>query len=149
LARLPEYMVPAAYVRLERMPLTGNGKLDRKALPAPEAEAYTQRGYEAPRTAAEEAVAGIWAELLKRERVGRQDNFFEMGGHSLLAVAVIERMRRLGMPVDVRALFTNPTVAGLAAARSGEEKRVAVPPNRIPHSSKGSTKSSKVTEIRI
>ena len=113
---LPEYMVPAAYVRLERLPLTPNGKLDRKALPAPDGDAYAVRGYEAPLGEIEETLAGIWAEVLKVERVGRHDNFFELGGHSLLAVTLIERMRRAGLQADVRALFATPTLAGLAAA---------------------------------
>ena len=115
--KLPEYMVPAAYVRLERLPLTANGKLDRKALPAPEGDAYAVKAYEAPEGEIEETLAGIWAEVLKVERVGRHDNFFDLGGHSLLAVTLIERMRRSGLQVDVRALFATPTLAELAAAR--------------------------------
>src|SRR5262249_21412208 len=91
--KLPEYMIPAAYVRLEKLPLTANGKVDRKALPAPEAGAYGSNGYEAPIGAMEVAVAGIWTELLKMERVGRQDNFFELGGHSLLATQFVSRVR--------------------------------------------------------
>ena len=90
-ARLPEYMVPSAYVRLERMPLTPNGKLDRKALPAPEGDAYAMKRYEEPVGETESALAAVWAEVLKVERVGRLDNFFELGGHSLLAVRLIER----------------------------------------------------------
>ena len=77
--RLPEYMVPAAYVELKRLPLTANGKLDRKALPAPDAGAYATRGYEEPQGEMETGLAAIWRELLKVERVGRQDNFFSTG----------------------------------------------------------------------
>ena len=103
-SKLPDYMVPAAYVRLTVMPLTPNGKLDRKALPAPEVDAYAVHGYEAPQGEIETALAAIWGDVLKLDRVGRHDNFFELGGHSLLAVTLIERMRRKGLQVDVRAL---------------------------------------------
>ncbi|HEV2149306.1 MAG TPA: phosphopantetheine-binding protein, partial [Longimicrobiaceae bacterium] len=112
--RVPEYMVPAAYVRLEEMPLTPNGKLDQRALPAPEGEAYARRGYEGPQGEVEQALAEIWAEVLRLEHVGRWDHFFELGGHSLLAITLIERMRRRGLHTDVRALFTKPTIADLA-----------------------------------
>ncbi|MGB8988836.1 MAG: amino acid adenylation domain-containing protein, partial [Candidatus Sulfotelmatobacter sp.] len=132
LARLPEYMVPPAYVRLPSMPLTPNGKLDRKALPAPEADAYAVRGYEAPRGEIETALAAIWGDVLKLERVGRHDNFFELGGHSLLAVILIERMRRKGLQVDVRALFAASTLAELAATVEAKANIITIPPNRIP-----------------
>jgi amino acid adenylation domain-containing protein len=128
---LPEYMVPAAYVVLEALPLTPTGKLDRKALPAPEFASDVDR-YVAPRTPAEEVLAGIWAEVLKVERVGVHDNFFALGGHSLLVVTLVERMRRRGLRADVRALFVTPTVAELAAAAEGDSHEVAIPPNRIP-----------------
>src|SRR4030088_1782543 len=100
---LPDYMVPAAYVRLDALPLTPNGKLDRQALPAPEGDAYARRGYEAPVGAVEETLASIWSEVLGHERVGRHDNFFELGGHSLLAVRLISRVRQdLGVELGLR-----------------------------------------------
>jgi aryl carrier-like protein len=131
LAVLPEYMVPAAYVRLEKLPLTGNGKLDRKALPAPEADAYGAGGYEAPEGETEAKLAQIWAEVLKIERIGRHDNFFSLGGHSLLAVTMIERLRRIGLRLDVRAIFATPTLAGMAATAETIPS-IQVPANRIP-----------------
>ena len=128
---LPEYMVPAAYVRLEVMPRTTSGKVDRKALPAPDAGSYVSREYEAPEGEAEVALARIWSEVLRRERVGRHDNFFELGGHSLLGVTLMERMGRAGWHADVRALFTTRTLAELAASMGRESTDVVVPPNGI------------------
>jgi non-ribosomal peptide synthetase component F len=114
--QLPEYMVPAAYVEMEQWPVTSNGKLDRKALPAPEGEAFLVQTYEPPEGETEQTLSQIWSELLGVERVGRQDNFFELGGHSLLAVSVIERMRQAGLQADVRSLFETPTLTALASA---------------------------------
>jgi amino acid adenylation domain-containing protein len=128
---LPEYMVPAAYVRLDALPLTPNGKLDRKALPAPEGDAYVTRGYEAPIGEIEQALAEIWAVVLKVERVGRYDNFFELGGHSLLAVSLVGRMRQRGLHVDMQALFSTSSLAELAAAVGGTAADVDVPANRM------------------
>ncbi|WP_287321762.1 non-ribosomal peptide synthetase, partial [Mesorhizobium sp.] len=128
--RLPDYMVPAAFMRLAALPLTPNGKLDRKALPAPADEAYARAAYEAPRGGIETALAQIWAELLGVERVGRHDNFFELGGHSLLAVQLMERLRRLSLGVDVRTLFASPVLSDLAASL-GSHHEVAVPANLI------------------
>ncbi|MES1260290.1 MAG: amino acid adenylation domain-containing protein, partial [Acidobacteriota bacterium] len=126
--KLPEYMVPAAYVRLEKFPLTQNGKLDRKALPAPDGDAYGVRGYEAPVGEIETAVAEIWAEVLKIERVGRHDNFFELGGHSLLAVRAISRLREaLNVEVAISDLFAYPVLAELARA-AGSAGRATLPP---------------------
>jgi acyl-coenzyme A synthetase/AMP-(fatty) acid ligase/aryl carrier-like protein len=133
LAALPEYMVPTAYVALEAMPLTPNGKLDRKALPAPEVDAYAARGYEAPVGEIETALAEIWAEVLKLERVGRHDDFFALGGHSLLVVRLIERMRERGLHTDVRAFFVTPTVAALASSVMDESDVVQVPSTKIPN----------------
>ncbi|WP_207284216.1 phosphopantetheine-binding protein, partial [Pseudomonas sp. FW300-N2F2] len=128
---LPGHMVPAAYMRLDALPLTRNGKLDRRALPVPDSDAYSGRGYEAPQGEVETALARIWSELLKVEQVGRYDNFFELGGHSLMAVSLIERMRQVGLSADVRVLFSQPTLAALAAA-VGSGSEVSVPANLIP-----------------
>jgi amino acid adenylation domain-containing protein len=129
-AGLPDYMVPAAFVKLDRLPLSPNGKLDRKALPDPEQSAFVARAFEPPDGEIEQKMAALWAELLKLDRVGRHDNFFELGGHSLLAVTLMERMHRQGLPGDVRALFTTPTIAGLAASLASSPLEV-VPPNGI------------------
>ncbi|HEY0022714.1 MAG TPA: amino acid adenylation domain-containing protein [Longimicrobium sp.] len=114
LRNLPEYMVPSAFVALDALPLTPNGKLDRKALPAPDFAPREDR-YVAPRTPTEEALAEIWAETLRLERVGVHDSFFELGGHSLLATHVVSRLRQVfGVDVPLRALFDEPTVAEMA-----------------------------------
>jgi arthrofactin-type cyclic lipopeptide synthetase C len=126
--QLPEYMVPAAYVWLERFPLTSNGKVDRRALPAPEAQARTERGYEPPATETEIALAGIWAEVLGVERVGRWDDFFELGGHSLRAVQIVARVRQLlGTDVSLGELFVRPVLADFALVLE-QAIRVELPP---------------------
>jgi amino acid adenylation domain-containing protein len=115
--QLADYMVPSAFVRLDAFPLTGNGKLDRAALPAPAAEAHVTRAYEAPLGPVEEAIARIWRELLGLERIGRQDHFFELGGHSLMAIQLCARLREaLQVELPLREVFTQPTLAALAAA---------------------------------
>jgi amino acid adenylation domain-containing protein len=130
-AALPEYMVPAAFVLLERLPLTPNGKLDRAALPAPAATAAAARSHEPPLGATETVLARIWCDVLGLERVGRHDHFFELGGHSLLAMQVVTRVRQdLEVELPVRDVFASPSVARLAArldelqARSGPAFRV-------------------------
>ena len=120
LENLPEYMVPAAFVHLDAIPLTNNGKVDRKALPAPEGDAFATRGYEAPVGETEEALASIWTEVLGVERVGRKDHFFEMGGHSLRAVQVVARVRQvLGAEVALADVFTYPVLEALAGRIEG------------------------------
>ena len=110
---LPEHMVPSAFVLLDALPLTPNGKVDRAALPAPEAPAES---YVEPRTPTEEALCALFGELLRRPRVGAQDDFFRMGGHSLLAMRAISRIRdRLEAELPLRAIFDAPTPAALAA----------------------------------
>ncbi|HEX6290904.1 MAG TPA: amino acid adenylation domain-containing protein, partial [Herpetosiphonaceae bacterium] len=111
---LPDYMVPSAFVFLDALPLTANGKIDRRALPAPDFE-HLKQTYVAPRTPDEETLAAIWAQVLKIERLGVHDNFFELGGHSLLATQVVARIRdafKVEMPLHT--LFESATVAGLA-----------------------------------
>jgi amino acid adenylation domain-containing protein len=131
-SHLPEYMVPAAYVELEELPLTANGKLDRKGLPEPGGEAYVAAKYEEPVGEVEKKLAEIWAEVLKVERVGRHDNFFQLGGHSLMTVGLIERMRSNGIGVDVRAIFASPVLSELAANAGRNNSWIEVPPNLIP-----------------
>jgi aryl carrier-like protein len=124
-------MVPAAFVKLDKLPLSPNGKLDRKALPDPGKNAFASGAFEAPVGEVEQKMAVLWAELLKIEQVGRHDNFFELGGHSLLAMTLIERMQQQGLAGDVRALFTTPTIAGLANAADSRALQSAAPENRI------------------
>ncbi|HEU0052779.1 MAG TPA: condensation domain-containing protein, partial [Longimicrobium sp.] len=113
--RLPEHMVPAAYVHLEALPLTPNGKVDREALPSPDGEAYARRGHEAPVGEVERALAEIWSEVLGVERVGRHDDFFELGGHSLLAVQMAARVQQLlEVEVEPGKAFECPVLKDLA-----------------------------------
>ena len=115
--RLPDYMVPGAFVSLPALPRTPNGTIDRLSLPAPRPEDRAEEGaYRAPRTAVEEIVAGIWAQVLGVERVGVADDFFELGGHSLRAVQIVARIRAaLGVELPLPAVFQAPTVQALAA----------------------------------
>ncbi|MGB3126740.1 MAG: amino acid adenylation domain-containing protein, partial [Pseudomonas sp.] len=108
---LPEYMVPAHMLLLDRMPLTANGKLDRKALPEPDAS-LLQQAYVAPHSELEHKVAAVWAQVLGLERVGMGDNFFELGGHSLLATQAMLRLReQLGLDITIKTLFTTADLA--------------------------------------
>ncbi|HEU0078246.1 MAG TPA: AMP-binding protein, partial [Longimicrobiaceae bacterium] len=131
--RLPEYMVPSAFVTLDAFPLTPNGKVDRRALPAPDAQAAASEAGELPRGPVEEVLAGMWAELLRAGAIHRGDSFFERGGHSLLATRLVSRIARgLGVELPLRTLFAAPTLAALAAqveaARAAAGETVRIPP---------------------
>jgi amino acid adenylation domain-containing protein len=120
--RLPEYMVPASFTWLDALPLTANGKLDRRALPAPEFEAVDPTQLREPRTATEREVAEVWVALLGLERIGVDEDFFELGGHSLLAAQLAARLRtRLQRPLSVRAVFEHSSVSALAAFLDGAQ----------------------------
>jgi amino acid adenylation domain-containing protein len=124
-ARLPEYMVPAAFVALDALPLSPNGKVDRKALPAPDfGSAADKNEYVSPRTETEATVAKIWSELLGVKQIGVKDNFFALGGHSLQATRLQARMEKeLGQKLPLAALFQHPTIEGLAAALSPQTEK--------------------------
>lgn len=115
-AVLPPHMIPSAFVCLTKFPLTPNGKLDRKALPAPNRDAVASRQFEAPQGVVEEAIAEAWRALLKVDRISRNDHFFELGGHSLLVVSLMDRLREQQLPIDVRTVFTTPVLHELAAS---------------------------------
>ncbi|WP_334190627.1 amino acid adenylation domain-containing protein, partial [Noviherbaspirillum sp.] len=125
---LPDYMVPAAYVIMDALPMTANGKLDRKALPAPGAEAFASIDYAAPEGMVEETLAAIWADVLKLERVGRHDHFFAMGGDSLLIMRVVSQLREtLGIEVSVTQLFEYPVLSDFARTLADAQRSVLPP----------------------
>jgi hypothetical protein len=110
---LPDYMVPSVIVVLDALPLNANGKVDRKALPAP--EFTSDRAYEAPEGEVEQALAAIWAEVLGVARVGRSDNFFELGGHSLLAAQTVARVQSaMQMDLAIKDVFLHPVLSEMA-----------------------------------
>ncbi|HXQ73964.1 MAG TPA: amino acid adenylation domain-containing protein [Pyrinomonadaceae bacterium] len=147
--RLPEYMVPSVFMMLEEMPLTANGKVDRRRLPEPDtSRPELEAGYVAPATEEEELVAGIWAEVLGLERVGVNDNFFELGGHSLLATTIAARIYELfQLELPLRTLFEAPTVATLAIAIENAKKHdsVSVTPTPIMPLSRESLRRSRLS----
>ena len=116
--RLPDYMLPSAFVFMDAIPLTPNGKINRHALPAPDGDRpELETAFVAPRNAIERTVAQVWSDILRIERVGVYDNFFALGGHSLLATQIISRIRdAFQIDLPLRSLFESPTVAGLAIA---------------------------------
>src|SRR5689334_13556546 len=123
--RLPEYMIPSAFVMLEELPLTVNGKVDRRALPAPDSSRpKLEKVYVAPRNEREEKLAGIWSHVLGVEKVGVHDNFFELGGDSIRSIQVVARARQQGLLISTRQLFQHQTIETLASAEqaaAGEE----------------------------
>ncbi|MGW7415279.1 amino acid adenylation domain-containing protein [Streptomyces sp. NPDC054863] len=113
---LPDYMIPAAFVTLDALPLNANGKLDHARLPSPDGDAFARHTYEAPRTATEKWLAEVWSEVLGTERVGREDRFFALGGHSILVFQVIGAARRAGLPLSLLMIYRDDSVAAVAAA---------------------------------
>ncbi|WP_281925870.1 condensation domain-containing protein, partial [Flavobacterium collinsii] len=128
---LPEYMVPMIWVELAEMPLTSNGKLDRKALPDVDSSDLSRKEYVAPRSDTEKQLAEIWQNLLGLEKVGVYDNFFELGGHSLLAVQLISRLQKLGFHIGVKDIFSGPTIALISDKLSSLSLVYSVPVNGI------------------
>jgi amino acid adenylation domain-containing protein/non-ribosomal peptide synthase protein (TIGR01720 family) len=129
-ASLPDYMVPARIVVVERMPLTPSGKLDRKALPNPD---WTGEVYVAPRTELEEKLAGVWRSVLRLERVGVEDNFFRLGGDSIISIQVVSRALAAGLRMTPKDVFEHQTIAALArAVRWAESEDAPAPPTDLP-----------------
>jgi amino acid adenylation domain-containing protein/non-ribosomal peptide synthase protein (TIGR01720 family) len=114
--KLPDYMMPAAFVMLEALPLTPNGKVDHRALPAPDkSQRSVEEGFVAPRTSTEEVLAAIWAEVLGLEHIGINDNFFELGGDSILSIQIVARANQAGLQLTPKQLFQHQTIAELTA----------------------------------
>jgi amino acid adenylation domain-containing protein/non-ribosomal peptide synthase protein (TIGR01720 family) len=114
--KLPEYMLPTAFVRLKALPLTPNGKVDRQALPTPDSVRPELEGrFVAPRTSVEKTIARIWTQVLGRDKVGIYDNFFELGGDSISSIQIVARLNQAGLQLTPKQMFEYPTVAGLAA----------------------------------
>ena len=124
--KLPDYMVPAAFVLLDKLPLTASGKVDRRALPAPEdgERAVAGTTFAAPATVVEEELSRIWASVLRLEKIGVHDNFFEVGGDSILSIQIVSRAQQAGIRVTPRQIFEHPTIAELAAV-AGTKQVVA------------------------
>ena len=125
---LPDYMVPSLWVEMESMPITRNGKVDRRLLPEPDASELLYKEYVAPGNIRETNMANVWAEVLRVEKVGIHDNFFELGGHSLIVMRLISAIRiKVGLEISIRELFSNPTVASLLKHMEACEERTLLP----------------------
>ncbi|MCC6558329.1 MAG: amino acid adenylation domain-containing protein [Polyangiaceae bacterium] len=149
--RLPEPMIPAAFVLLDRMPMNPNGKLDRRALPAPEeARPDLPQAFAAPRSALEEELSAMWRELLRLDRVGVHDDLFALGGHSLLVVQMFSRIRRrYGVDVTFQEIFADPTIAGLAAIVEARIDRAAPERGASPAAPRGAPLPLSFAEERL
>ncbi len=138
-AQLPGYMIPNAFVILDALPLTANGKIDSRALPPPESSSEPSDKYVAPRTPIEDILVTVWSEVLKVEKVGINDNFFELGGHSLLATKLVAQIRdRLKVELPLRQLFNSATLAELAQGieQLKQEKSDTIIPAILPRKRK-------------
>ncbi|HKQ08158.1 MAG TPA: amino acid adenylation domain-containing protein [Blastocatellia bacterium] len=128
--RLPDYMLPSVFVELAQLPLTANGKLDRKALPAPASSLEPADLSQAPRSPVEQALCRIFAETLRLPQVGIHDNFFELGGDSIISIQIVGKAQRAGLAITPRQIFQHPTIAELAAV-AGTTKRLPAPQGRV------------------
>ncbi|SEB35211.1 amino acid adenylation domain-containing protein [Tenacibaculum sp. MAR_2009_124] len=128
---LPEYMVPTVWIDLDEMPLTTNGKIDRKSLPEPDGLNLSSTEYIGPRNETEVLLVAIWQDLLGVEKIGVNDNFFELGGHSLLIVQLIDRIQKEGYHIEIADVFGNPTIAAIDGKLSSGLSTYQVPPNGI------------------
>jgi acyl carrier protein len=114
--QLPDYMVPACFVRIAQLPLTTNGKVDYRALPSPAEDDWRTQQYVAPATDTERALADVWQQVIGIERIGIHDNFFELGGHSLMATQILAQLKqRYRVEIELRKVFEEPTIAAVAA----------------------------------
>lgn len=119
---LPDYMLPSYFIQINKMPLTPNGKIDRKALPEPAGDAIAANGYKAPRNETEEKLAAVWQEVLDRDKIGINDNFFEIGGDSIKALQIVSKLSRADLKLQVKDLFTNPSIRHLSKYVKKETK---------------------------
>ena len=129
-----DYMIPNAFVVLEKMPLSNNGKLDKKRLPMPDIGMINNHEYEAPKNEIEIAISEIWQALFGIESVSRHDHFFELGGHSLMVISLIQRLHERGLFTDVRTIFSAPILSDMAIAIAGNQSQslaIEIPPNLI------------------
>ena len=124
-------MIPTTWVELGEMPLTNNGKIDRKALPEPDNSGLSGSAYVAPRTETERQLAEIWQDLLGIEQVGVNDNFFELGGQSLMAIRLMARIKKLGYQANIREFYDNPSIALLSTKLFSADEGYQVPDNGI------------------